>query len=84
MFILLIFKLLFLYFLIIQMYVQDVALPTVSNKNKKKAQNYSSRNSLKSSFNDDRQAWCEGNIRRVGNVSGESGETNNANDYLYL
>lgn len=57
------------------MYVQDVALPSGSNRNKKKAertQNYSSSNSLKSSFNDDGQTWCEENMRQIGNSSGKS------------
>ena len=44
------------------MYVQDVALPSGSEKNKKRTariQNYSSRSSTKSSHNDNRQGLSD-------------------------
>lgn len=54
------------------MYVQDVALPSGSDRNKKKAEDYSSRTSTKSSDTNDRQNWCEGSTGQTANISGKS------------
>lgn len=53
------------------MYVQDVALPSGSDRNKKKAGDYSSRTSTKSSDTNDRQNWCEGSTEQTANISGK-------------
>lgn len=55
------------------MYIQDVALPSSSNKNKKKTnppQDYS-RQSLKSSHSEDRQGWSENDTRQATDISGK-------------
>lgn len=56
------------------MYVQDIALPSSSNKNNKRsnrAQDYSSRSSIKSSHHENRDVWSDVESRHC---EGETGE----------
>lgn len=53
------------------MYVQDVALPSGSGRNKKNAEDYSRRTSTKSSDTNDRQNWSEGSASQTANISGK-------------
>ena len=56
------------------MYIQDIALPSGCDRNKKRIkmiQNYSSRNSEKSSVNDDGQGWSGVDTRHAEDVSGK-------------
>ena len=55
------------------MYIQDIALPSSSNKNKKKismTQDYT-RQSLKSSHSEDRQGWSGNDTRPATDISGK-------------
>lgn len=57
------------------MYVQDIALPPSSNKNKKRSnrtQDYSSRSSIKSSHHENRDVWNDVQSRHCEGETGES------------
>ena len=57
------------------MYVQDIALPSSSNKNSKRTnrtQDYSSRSSIKFLQNENREGWNEVDSRHCEGDTGES------------
>ena len=53
------------------MYLQEIALPPGSEQNKKRKENYSSRSSLKSSQNENRQGLSDENMSHTEDISGE-------------
>lgn len=57
------------------MYVQDIALPSGSNKNNKRSnrtQDYSSKSSIKSSHHENRDVWSDVESRHCEGETGES------------
>ena len=57
------------------MYIQDIALPSGKDRNKKlTGKDYSSRGSIKLSQNDNRQVWSEGDTRQREEMTGDSKE----------
>lgn len=72
-----------IFFFFCQMYLQDVALPSGSGRNKKRTdrtQDYSSRQCIKSSQNQNRRGWSEEETLQTENITGKFKKPEEKND----